>query len=108
MTGSIGYPALAVVSQHLKGPHIDWAAFAPFVTLSAGAVLVLLLGLLRGKVARERVVPVLTILTLLVGIGFEVECDQIAGFACQGPDIGSGQQLQHLLRLLVVVGAVFL
>jgi cell division protein FtsB len=29
-----------------KGPHIDWAAFSPFVALAAGGTVVLLVGLL--------------------------------------------------------------
>jgi NADH-quinone oxidoreductase subunit N len=63
---------LAVAAHHIKGPHIDWAALSPFVALTVGALLVLLLGLLRGAVARERAVPVLTILTLAVSLGFEI------------------------------------
>lgn len=64
--------ALAVGAAHIKGPHIDWAGFSPFVALSVGALLVLLVGLLRGSVARERVVPWLTLLTLGVSMAFEI------------------------------------
>jgi NADH-quinone oxidoreductase subunit N len=64
-------PVLAAV-HHLKGPPIDWASFSPIVALSAGAVVVLLFGLLPGRFARERGVPVLTIIALAVAIGFEI------------------------------------
>jgi NADH-quinone oxidoreductase subunit N len=64
-------PLLAVI-HHLKGPHIDWASFSPFVVLAGGALLVLMVGLLNGSVARERLVPLLTIMTLGLSIGFEI------------------------------------
>jgi NADH-quinone oxidoreductase subunit N len=73
MTGQITSVALAAATPHLKGPHIDWVGFSPFVALGAGAVLVLLVGLLPGRVARERIVPVLTLVTLLVTMGFIVD-----------------------------------
>jgi NADH-quinone oxidoreductase subunit N len=58
--------------QHIKGPHIDWAGLSPFIVLGGGALIVLLVGLLRGAVARERVVPALTILALGGAIGTEI------------------------------------
>jgi NADH-quinone oxidoreductase subunit N len=72
MTGLSAYSTLAAVSHQLKGPHIDWPAFSPLIALSVGALLVLLVGLLSGVVARERVVPMLTIGSLLVTMGFEI------------------------------------
>ena len=63
---------LAASAHHLKGPPIDWASFAPIVALSAGALIVLLFGLLPGRFARERIVPALTVATLGVAIGFEI------------------------------------
>jgi NADH-quinone oxidoreductase subunit N len=62
---------LAAVA-HIKGPHIDWGALSPFVALTAGAVLVLLVGLLGSSVARGRVVPALSAVTLAVSIAFEI------------------------------------
>jgi NADH-quinone oxidoreductase subunit N len=56
----------------VHGPHIDWASFSPFVVLSAGALVVLLVGLLRGAVARERMVPLLTILILAGSVVAEI------------------------------------
>ncbi len=57
---------------HLKGPHIDWASFSPLVAVSGGAIVVLLVGLLRSAVVRERIVPALAIVTLLAAIGLEI------------------------------------
>ena len=57
---------------HVKGPPIDWGGLSPFLVLAAGAIVVLLVGLLRGAVARERVVPALTTVTLAASIGFEI------------------------------------
>jgi NADH-quinone oxidoreductase subunit N len=63
---------LPLAAAHMHGPHIDWASFMPFVVLAAGALLVLVVGLLRGSVARERVVPMLTVATLAAAIVVEI------------------------------------
>ena len=63
---------LVAATGHIQGPHIDWASFSPFVVLSVGALVVLLVGLLRGAVARERMVPLLTILVLAGSIVAEI------------------------------------
>jgi len=63
---------LLIAAAHLKGPHIDWASLSPIVVLAVGALVVLLVGLLSGQVARERIVPALTLLTLAGTIGTEV------------------------------------
>jgi NADH-quinone oxidoreductase subunit N len=62
--------ALAATSS-LKGmaPHIDWPALSPIAVLAVGALVVLLLGLLRSAVARERVVPALSIVAFAATIG---------------------------------------
>jgi NADH-quinone oxidoreductase subunit N len=57
----------AAATGHLKGPHIDWASFMPFLVLSGGALIVLLIGLLGGgdqTSTRGRVVPLVTVLVL--------------------------------------------
>jgi NADH-quinone oxidoreductase subunit N len=56
----------------VKGPHIDWAAISPLVALTGGACLVLMLGLLRPRFAREVLVPGLTIVTLGAAAGLGV------------------------------------
>ncbi len=63
---------LAAAAHHIKGPHIDWASLMPFVVLGGGALIVLMVGLLPGAIARERVVPLLTVLTLAGAIAAEI------------------------------------
>src|ERR1044072_1819175 len=48
----------------VKGPYIDWEALSPLVALAAGACVVLLVGLLRGRFIRRQVVPFLTLVAL--------------------------------------------
>jgi NADH-quinone oxidoreductase subunit N len=55
---------IALAAAHLSGPHVDYAAISPFEALLGGSVLVLLVGLLRSRIAREVVVPALTLLSL--------------------------------------------
>src|SRR5437763_9060446 len=55
-------------AQHIAAPHIDWTALSPLVVLTAGGLLVLLVGLLRPALVREWIVPGLTILTFLCAI----------------------------------------
>jgi NADH-quinone oxidoreductase subunit N len=62
---------LILAAAHLKGPHIDWASFMPFVILGVGALVVLMVGLF-GTVARTVVVPLLTIATLVASIVIEI------------------------------------
>src|SRR2546421_9144754 len=59
-------------AHHIAGPDIDWAAFSPLVGLTAGGLVVQLVGLLPAPVARERVVPALTVATLLAAVGLEI------------------------------------
>ena len=54
--------------HHIAGPHIDWTALSPLVVLTAGGLLVLMVGLLRPAVVREWIVPGLTILTFLCAL----------------------------------------
>jgi len=68
----VAHLAAHVAAHHIKGPPVDWSALSPFVVLAGGALLVLLVGLLASAVARERIVPALTVLTLAVSIAFEI------------------------------------
>jgi NADH-quinone oxidoreductase subunit N len=63
---------IALAAAHFHGPHIDWVGLSPFIVLTGGALVVLLVGLLRGEVARERVVPVLTLVALAGTGAFEI------------------------------------
>jgi NADH-quinone oxidoreductase subunit N len=61
-----------MAASGFKGPPIDWLSFSPVIAMAAGALVVLLFGLLPGRLARERGVPLLAILALAVAIGFEI------------------------------------
>ena len=55
-----------------KGPPIDWEALSPFIALTTGACVVLLVGLARSRFVRSNVVAVLTLVTLAVTAGLAV------------------------------------
>jgi NADH-quinone oxidoreductase subunit N len=90
---------LAAATAH--GPHIDWAEFLPFVILSGGALVVLLLGLLPGAFARERIVPLATILTLALAIA-----DFIARFNHSASIISGALAVDDLALILDLIFAV--
>jgi NADH-quinone oxidoreductase subunit N len=58
-----------IAQATVKGPPIDWEALSPMIALTAGACIVLLVGLARSSFVRQNVVPVLTLLTLAVTAG---------------------------------------
>jgi NADH-quinone oxidoreductase subunit N len=64
-------PLVLAAAGHPHGPPIDWASFMPFLILGAGALVVLVIGLF-GAVARGRVVPLVTVVTLAASIVLEV------------------------------------
>src|SRR5437588_2892099 len=59
-------------AQHLKGPHIDWAAFSPLLAFAAGGLIVLVVGLLGPRVIRHWIVPVLTVVAFAAAIGLAI------------------------------------
>ena len=61
-----------VLVHHLHGPHIDWAGLSPFIALTAGALIVLLVGLLRASFVREHVAPLFTLITIGTSAAFEI------------------------------------
>jgi NADH-quinone oxidoreductase subunit N len=63
---------LLLATAHLHGPVIDWAAFSPLVATSAGGVILLLLGLFRNRLIRERILPGATIMVLGATIGLAI------------------------------------
>jgi NADH-quinone oxidoreductase subunit N len=63
---------LLAATGHVQAPHIDWASLSPFLALTIGALIVLLIGLLRAEFVRERVVPLLTLVTLGVTLAFVI------------------------------------
>ena len=60
--------ALAAAAQ-IKGPHIDWAALSPIMAPAAAGLVLLLIGLFRSAVVRQRVIPVLAIVGFAVMLG---------------------------------------
>jgi NADH-quinone oxidoreductase subunit N len=68
---------MSVIAQlgsatRVLAPHIDYAAISPFEALLGGSVVVLLVGLMRSRFAREQLVPVLTLLSLAAALGMTV------------------------------------
>jgi NADH-quinone oxidoreductase subunit N len=61
------YVGILPAAAHLHGPHIDWASFLPLLILAGGALTVLMIGLL-GPVARQRIVPLVTLVALAAAI----------------------------------------
>jgi NADH-quinone oxidoreductase subunit N len=55
-----------------KGPHIDWAGLSPLIALLGGATLVLMVGLLRPRVVRETIVPLLALAGFGAAIGLSI------------------------------------
>lgn len=64
--------SLLAQATTVKGPPIDWEALSPFISLTTGACVVLLIGLARGAFVRRQVVPVLTLVTLAVTAGLGI------------------------------------
>jgi len=57
-----------ISAAKIAGPQIDWAGLSPLLAVLVGALLALMLGLLRPRAMREKVVPGLSILSLAVTI----------------------------------------
>jgi NADH-quinone oxidoreductase subunit N len=55
-----------------KGPHIDWAGLSPLLALLGAATIVLLFGLLRPRVVRETLVPLLALAGFGTAIGLGI------------------------------------
>ena len=55
-----------IATVTLQGPAVDWHALGPFIALTVGAILVLLVGLVGSESMRSISVPVLTLVSLLV------------------------------------------
>ncbi len=61
----------ALVIAAARAPHIDYAGLSPFFALTGGALLTLLVGLLRGRWVRHAT-PLLSIVTLGTAIGLGI------------------------------------
>ncbi len=60
------------MNQKLQGPEIDWAGLSPLIALLGGAVVVLMVGLLRGRAAREHGVPFFSLVALGTSLGLTI------------------------------------
>ena len=56
----------------ISGPHIDYKALSPLIAVLGGALVVLMIGLLRSRFARHVLVPALTAAALATAIGLSV------------------------------------
>ncbi|HWV86778.1 MAG TPA: NADH-quinone oxidoreductase subunit N [Capillimicrobium sp.] len=54
------------------GPHIDVEALSPLLALTGGGLIVLLIGLLRPRVVREVLVPLLSLVALGAALGLSI------------------------------------
>lgn len=57
---------MILAASQIAGPEIDWAGLSPLIAVFAGALIVLMLGLLRSRAIREILVPSLSIVSLAV------------------------------------------
>jgi NADH-quinone oxidoreductase subunit N len=61
-----------IVAAKVAAPVIDFAGLSPLIAVFGGALLALMLGLLRPRAVREMLVPALSILSLAIAIGLSV------------------------------------
>jgi NADH-quinone oxidoreductase subunit N len=61
-----------ISAAKIAGPHINWAGLSPLVAVLGGALVALMLGLLRSRAVRERLVPGLSIASLLIAIALSI------------------------------------
>ncbi|HEV3320815.1 MAG TPA: NADH-quinone oxidoreductase subunit N [Solirubrobacteraceae bacterium] len=59
-------------TAHLKGPPVNFAGLSPLMSLLGGAVVVLLVGLLRSRRVREQLVPALALVALGAAVGLTI------------------------------------
>ncbi len=73
-----------ISAAKIAGPEIDWAGLSPLIAVLGGALVALMLGLLRSRAARETAVPALSILSLVLAVALSIwqwgeRTDLIAG-----------------------------
>jgi NADH-quinone oxidoreductase subunit N len=94
-----------LATAHLKGPHVDFAGLSPLIALLGGAVIVLMVGLIRSRFVRSQVVPALTLVALGAAAGLSIwqwnEGKSIVSGALRVDD------LSLVLNLILVTGAAF-
>jgi NADH-quinone oxidoreductase subunit N len=98
-------PLKTLASAHLKGPHVDFAGLSPLIALLGGAVLVLLVGLIRSRWARAQAVPALSLLALGAAAGLTIwQWDAQKSLVSGALRI---DDLSLLLNLILATGGAF-
>jgi NADH-quinone oxidoreductase subunit N len=94
---------LPLATVHLKGPHVDFGGLSPLIALLGGAVLALLVGLIRARWVRAQLVPALSLIALGAMAGLTIWQWN------EGKSIVSGalriDDLSLVLNLILVTGA---
>jgi NADH-quinone oxidoreductase subunit N len=94
-----------LATAHLKGPHVDFAGLSPLIALLGGAVLVLLIGLIRSRWARAQAVPALSLLALGAAAGLTIwQWDAHKSIVSGALRI---DDLYLVLNLILVAGGAF-
>lgn len=92
---------MIAAAEKIAGPEIDWAGLSPLIAVFGGALVVLLLGLVVSRTARETAVPALSIGSLVLAI---VLCITQWG---EREDLISGAlRLDELTLLLTIIFCV--
>lgn len=98
-----------LAAKEIEGPHIDWAAISPLLSLVGGIVIVLMVGLLRGRFARTTIVPSLTLLCLAVTGGLAIwQWDERVSVIAGAMSIDNLTLLLCLMFVVAGIAAVLL
>jgi NADH-quinone oxidoreductase subunit N len=96
---------ITAAAQTLHGPHIDVAGLSPLLALAGGGIVVLLVGLLRPRFAREGLVPLFSLIALAAALGLSIwqwsEHKSIISGALRVDDLALG------LTCLFVIAGIF-
>jgi NADH-quinone oxidoreductase subunit N len=93
----------------VKAPHIDWAALSPILAMLGGSLVVLLVGLLRSRVVRETLVPLLSVGVLAAGLGLTIwQWDDHASIVSGALHIDDLTLALNIVFLGAALGAVLL
>src|SRR2546428_1913005 len=63
---------LVAKTAAFHAPHVSWKGLSPLIAVLGGSVLLLMVGLVRGRVVQRAVVPALAIGSLLAAIGLTI------------------------------------
>ena len=98
-------PLTTLTTAHLRGPHVDFAGLSPLIALLGGAVLVLLVGLIRSRRARAQAVPAASLLALGAAAGLTIwQWDAQKSIVSGALRI---DDLSLLLNLILAAGGAF-